>query len=113
MQPSDRAKREAESQRVMRKIGMQLITEKKAAILEELSGGKAKCASKWGGRDLLLLLLKANISPDIPPSQRLSDDNVLSRKLHRIPARLNADDDLHPEVPTYIHLSLYRTFEAF
>ena len=33
-----------------------------------------------GSRDLLTLLIKANMSPDIPESQRLSDEDVLARK---------------------------------
>jgi len=31
-------------------------------------------------RDLLSLLLRANMSTDLPPSQRMTDDDVLARK---------------------------------
>lgn len=33
-----------------------------------------------GGRDLLSLLVRANTAKDVPESQRLTDEDVLSRK---------------------------------
>lgn len=33
-----------------------------------------------GGRDLLTSLVKANADPDVPESQKLSDEEVLSRE---------------------------------
>ena len=59
----------------MNRIGSSLIAEKKATILKELAeDGKREPES---GRDLLSLLLKANIAAD--EHQRLSDDDVLAR----------------------------------
>ena len=63
----------------MRQIGMELIVEKKAAIMSEISGGKEKYGGRGGARDLLTLLLKANMATDIPDNQRLSDEDVLAR----------------------------------
>ena len=63
---------------------MQLIAEKKAAILREVSAhGDEKSISgkNLADRDLLTLLIKANMSTDIPDSQRLSDDDMLARTL--------------------------------
>ena len=64
----------------MHKIGMGLIAEKKAAIKAE---GQEKEKEKYGGntraRDLLTLLIKANMATDIPDNQRLSDEDVLAR----------------------------------
>ena len=68
----------------MRRIGAQLIAEKKAAILRDRSENKEKDGgierSDMRGRDLLTLLLKANMATDIPDSQRLSDEDVLARE---------------------------------
>ncbi|KAI0677750.1 cytochrome P450 [Trametes maxima] len=78
--PDERSKKVAESRAVMRRIGMQLINDKKAEITRltaENAGGVEK--KNMGGRDLLTLLIKANMAVDIPDSQRLSDEEVLSR----------------------------------
>lgn len=50
------------------------------------SGGADAADTKVGkkslqGRDLLSLLVRANMAHDLPPSQRLSDDDVLARAL--------------------------------
>ena len=67
----------------MRRIGMQLIAEKKAEIMREYAEGKEKEAGlerkNLRSRDLLTLLLKANMATDIPDSQKLSDEDVLAR----------------------------------
>ncbi|OCH84546.1 cytochrome P450 [Obba rivulosa] len=70
-----------EAQGVMRRIGMQLIAEKKAAVLRSLtSGGTDRVEKKdLHGRDLLTLLIKANMATDLPEDLRLSDDDVLSQ----------------------------------
>ncbi|PSS34177.1 hypothetical protein PHLCEN_2v1794 [Hermanssonia centrifuga] len=71
----------------MRRIGLQLIAEKKAAILAD--SREKSSAAKDGverkdvhGRDLLTLLIKANMASDIPESQRLTDDEVLALAGH-------------------------------
>ena len=71
----------------MRRIGSMLIAEKKAAIIREQAERKAlnlkedenDASDNLRGRDLLTLLLKANMATDIPESQRLSDEDVLAR----------------------------------
>lgn len=67
------------AQGVMRRIGLQLIAEKKAALLSEKQGGGVE-KRDLEGRDLLTLLLKANMATDIQESQRLSDEDVLARE---------------------------------
>ena len=67
----------------MRKIGMQLIAEKKAAILAEQSAEKyagVERKDRSSARDLLTLLLKANMATDIPDNQRLSDEDFQARE---------------------------------
>ncbi|KAI0672471.1 cytochrome P450 [Trametes maxima] len=76
-----RSRRVEEAQQVMRRIGSQLIAEKKAAILRESSAKKTTDIGRRSvqGRDLLTLLIKANMATDIPDSQRLSDEDVLAQ----------------------------------
>ena len=69
------------AQDVMRKIGLELIAEKKAAIRAE-GQEKEKYSADSRARDLLTLLLKANMAIDIPDSQKLSDEDVLARKYY-------------------------------
>lgn len=75
------------AQAVMDRIGRQLIAEKKAAIWAE-SREKGRDVEKKdvSGRDLLTLLIKANMATDIPDSQRLTDEEVLAREF--LPSRL-------------------------
>lgn len=64
----------------MDRIGKQLLRDSKASILadEKVNGKLDK--SSWRGRDLLSLLLRANMSTDLPPNQRMTDEDVLARE---------------------------------
>ena len=62
----------------MRRIGMQLIADKKASIRAEMDAGH-KSGKDAQGRDLLTVLLKANMAVDTPENQRLTDEEVLAR----------------------------------
>ncbi|KAI0742839.1 cytochrome P450 [Daedaleopsis nitida] len=78
--PDTRMKTVEQAHVVMRRIGTQLIEDKKRAILNDASdksGGVEK--RNVHGRDLLTLLIKANMATDIPPEQRLSDEEVFSQ----------------------------------
>ena len=66
-----------EGQVIARRIGMQLIQERKKAIIGESAIGIEK--KDIVGRDILTLLMKANLATDTPDNQRLSDDEVLAR----------------------------------
>ena len=79
MQPSERQRTVQSAQAVVRRVGMQLIAERKAAIKAELQGEGKDATSGFKGRDLLTLLIKANMSEDVPENQRLTDDEVLAR----------------------------------
>ncbi|KAI0692278.1 cytochrome P450 [Cytidiella melzeri] len=62
----------------MRRLGLQLISEKKASVIaasKESNVGKKELL----GRDVLTLLVKANMSSDVPESRRLSDEEVLAQ----------------------------------
>ncbi|OJT11871.1 Cytochrome P450 72A14 [Trametes pubescens] len=79
--PDARARRIDRAQDVMRRIGIGLVQEKKAQIAREKSDSKSGGVERkdMQGRDLLTLLLKANMATDIPDSQRLSDEDVLAQ----------------------------------
>jgi hypothetical protein len=65
---------------MMERIGKGLLTNAKAAVLRAGAtekGGIEK--SSIQGRDLLTLLVKANMATDMPENQRLSDDDLLAR----------------------------------
>lgn len=57
---------------------MKLIQEKKAEVLKAASDG-ADAGDALRSRDLLTLLIKANMSEDVPEDRRLSDEDVLAR----------------------------------
>lgn len=64
----------------MRRIGLQLIAEKKEAVLaQSREKGRDIGRNDLKDRDLLTLLIKANLATDIPESQRLTDEEVLAR----------------------------------
>lgn len=65
---------------------MQLIKDKKAQIMSETSGSVEK--KDFGGRDILSLLIKANMASDVPESQRLTDEEVLARTFASNPVPL-------------------------
>lgn len=68
----------------MNRIGKQLLQDSKAAILADGGGiGKLEEKSSWPGRDLLSLLLRANMSTDLPPNQRMTEEDVLAREYPR------------------------------
>ena len=62
----------------MREIGLQLVREKREAVMaESMDSGVGKRDVQ--GRDLLSLLIKANMATDVPDEERLSEEEVLSR----------------------------------
>jgi hypothetical protein len=80
-QPTARSRLLDRSLGVIRRIGSQLIQEKKAAVLAELSSDGAGVVEKHDvqGHDLLSLLIKSNIASDMPTDMRMSDSEILSR----------------------------------
>lgn len=66
------------SKKKMDEIGMQIVQEKKRAILDGMGAGPIG-KKAVGGKDLLSLLLQANLAADLTPSQRLTDQEVLAQ----------------------------------
>ncbi|PIL30974.1 cytochrome P450 [Ganoderma sinense ZZ0214-1] len=67
----------AKSMAVMRRFGIQIIKEKKAQIVSENARSVEK--KDFEGRDILSLLIKANMASDVPDNQRLTDEEVLDQ----------------------------------
>ncbi|KAJ7702686.1 cytochrome P450 [Mycena rosella] len=61
------------SKAVMRRIGLRLLSESRQKIAEGSN------ADSIGSRDLLSLLVRANMAKHIPEAQRLSEEDVLAR----------------------------------
>ena len=81
MQPSERVKKIEDARETMQRIGMQLLQQKKAEIMREHSEKSTSALERKDvqGRDLLTLLIKANMATDIPDDQRLTDEEVVAR----------------------------------
>ena len=61
----------------MTRIGHGLLEESRAIVMSEKNSSLAK--DSWKGRDLLSLLVRANMATDLPSTQRMSDDDVVAR----------------------------------
>jgi hypothetical protein len=68
----------------MARIGNELLSGAKAAVQESTTEKGEIEKNSLHGRDLLSLLVKANMATDIPESQRLSDEDVLARAFFHI-----------------------------
>ncbi len=73
---------------VIKRIGSQLIQDKKAAVLATLNPDGSGVVEKHDiqGHDLLSLLIKSNMASDMPENMRMSDSEILSRE--RLPPPL-------------------------
>ena len=82
---------------------MQLIREKKEALKAQANAEKRGIKREdLQGRDLLSLLIKANMATDIPDNQRLSDEDVLARTFFSLLVLYRQTEVRHSEVPTYV-----------
>ena len=69
-----------QAQEKMRRIGSRLLADRKAYYdITSPSSHKHSTASRLEGRDLLTLLVKANMGADVLDDQRLSDEDVIAR----------------------------------
>ncbi|RXK38459.1 hypothetical protein M231_04224 [Tremella mesenterica] len=75
--PTKRMRVASEAIRTTKRIGMRLLEEKKQAVRKAHSEGLEKGTDI--GRDLLSILVKANMASDLKPEQRMSDSEVLAQ----------------------------------
>ncbi|KIJ16567.1 hypothetical protein PAXINDRAFT_75453, partial [Paxillus involutus ATCC 200175] len=96
--PSDRARKVRAAQRTIERLGKELLTKAKTAVLAGATakGGIEKHSVQ--GRDLLTLLVKANMATDIPENQRLSVEDVLAN----IPTFLVAGHETMSTAATWV-----------
>ena len=83
----------------MARIGNQLLRDSKAAVTAEETGSKVDEKSAVKKRDLLSLLVRANMSTDLAPSQRMSDEDVLARKYLGLHFQISHMDEHNFRVP--------------
>lgn len=104
--------------RTMRRVGSELVQEHKKLFLDEKGPG---VSDDWQRKDLLSALVKANLDPSIPESQRMNDEDVLSRELS-LTCRLSGTKLLKfrclLEIPTFLIAGhetsrLDRSFEIY
>ncbi|KAI0318463.1 cytochrome P450 [Amylostereum chailletii] len=75
-QPTTYTRNAKRSLDVVHRIGNRLVSEKKAAVLNEAGGKRTIAKDDIEGHDLLSLLIKANMAADMPDSMRLTDAEV-------------------------------------
>lgn len=85
------------AQKTMRRIGRRLVEDKKRALGFVVEDDKKNMDDKTSnfsypgsGKDLLSLLIKANMDSDVAPEQRMSDEEVM----HQIPTFMVAGVNL-------------------
>lgn len=66
--------------KTMRRVGNELVQERKKHFLEKEKDAFSDDSADLHHKDLLSALIKANMDPSIPESQRMTDEEVLSRK---------------------------------
>ncbi|KAI0318662.1 cytochrome P450 [Amylostereum chailletii] len=87
----------------MDRIGRQLLAEMKEAVRAAAANGDAKIERKdFRRKDLLSLLVKANMATDLPESGRLSDDEVLAQ----VPTFLIAGHETTSTAVTWVLFAL-------
>jgi hypothetical protein len=65
-----------QAQTAMQRVGRQLLNESKRELM-----GTGEKGNNWKARDLLSILIRANMASDVPVEQGVSDEDVLDRKL--------------------------------
>lgn len=104
LQPSDESRKMQAAQRTMAQIGKELLTNAKAGALASATENEGIEKNGLRGRDLLSLLVRANMATDNPESQRLSDKDVIARAFSLVRLELAAmltDLFCFAEVPTF------------
>jgi cytochrome P450 len=93
------------AQRTMTQIGKELLVNAKATVLASATEKGEIEKNSLHGRDLLSLLVKANMATDIPESQKMSDKDVIAQ----VPTFLVAG---HETTSTAVTWALYAMAQA-
>ncbi|EIW62555.1 cytochrome P450 [Trametes versicolor FP-101664 SS1] len=79
--PNPRLKKVEEAADVINRVGSKLVTDQKAATAQAAAEKHVQGPERKDlqGRDLLTLLIKANMATDIPDNQKMTDEDVISQ----------------------------------
>ncbi|EIN09254.1 cytochrome P450 [Punctularia strigosozonata HHB-11173 SS5] len=78
--PTDRTRIQARSLEVIRRIGSQMIADKKSELVStSIRADSAVEKNSIEGRDLLSLLIKSNMAVDVESDARMSDEELLAQ----------------------------------
>ncbi|KLO16841.1 cytochrome P450 [Schizopora paradoxa] len=77
--PTKRNRAVAAAMKTMRRVGNELVQERKHHFLEKEKDAFTDDSEDLHHKDLLSALIKANMDPSIPESQRMTDEEVLSQ----------------------------------
>ncbi|KAI9513472.1 cytochrome P450 [Russula earlei] len=77
--PTDRSRLLASTVQSLRSLGQSVISRKKAEILATTEAKSDIAKRSIQGRDLLTLLVRANMAKDIPENARMTDEEVLAQ----------------------------------
>lgn len=90
----------------MREIGARIVGEKKVAIMNSTQGIVEKDNRNVKSKDLLTLLLRANMAEDLPENQRMSDGDLAARESRLFLLQERKMADQISEIPTQVALFL-------
>ncbi|KAG8905481.1 hypothetical protein FRB99_008877 [Tulasnella sp. 403] len=75
--PTRRGRAARKGQEVVNRIGVQMLEDKKKAVIQAEQGGIDK--ERLAGRDILSMLVKANLAVDVKESDQMSDKEVITQ----------------------------------
>ncbi|VDC06375.1 unnamed protein product [Peniophora sp. CBMAI 1063] len=76
--PTPRTRRIAKARAVLNRVGGRLISERKRLVLGDVAQEKVK-RDDVQGKDVLSILVRANLATDLPEQSRLSDQDMLAQ----------------------------------
>lgn len=76
LKPTERGRVEMHSREVIKRVGTQLVQDKKAAILNENENLTSK---NIAGNDLLTAVIRANMATDLRESERMTDEEMMGQ----------------------------------
>ncbi|KZV69585.1 cytochrome P450 [Peniophora sp. CONT] len=76
--PTPRTRRVAKARAVLNRVGGKLIEERRRSVLGDIAQGSVK-REDVQGKDILSLLVRANLATDLPAQSRLSDEDMLAQ----------------------------------
>ncbi|KZV67879.1 cytochrome P450 [Peniophora sp. CONT] len=98
--PTKNSKRLKEANAVLHRVGLQLVAEKKSEVLA--TSGPSVDKSTFRSKDILGLLVRANMANDLPESSRMSDAEIVAQ----IPTLIAAGHETTSTMMTWVLYAL-------